>query len=176
MWADCVICGRNATRDLINQKIRSILGYQGISPYPNEKVVCRNNNWNESVELYEGGTLNLVNGLIGRINNDTSISRISKDQIKIDFVPDLRPEVMFTNIKCNYRHLISNSKIRERIRKNKFSKGNMFEYAYCITAHIAQGSQFHKVVYIEEPMVRSIQNSINLVGATRADQMLIYVH
>ena len=62
--------------------------------------------------------------------------------------------------------------MREQYRYNK---GPLFEYAYCITCHIAQGSQFNKVVYIEENLGASIQNCLNLVGATRAVQQLIYV-
>ena len=176
MWADCIICGRNATRDAVNQRVREIMGYYSPSPQKNEKLVCRNNNWNESVMLSGGFELNLVNGLIGTVYNDPDVYRYGKEQILIDFVPDLSPEVMFKKIKCNYKHIISDSLTRTHIRQNKYSKGNMMEYAYCITAHIAQGSQFHKVLYIEEPMRRDIQNSINLVGVTRADQMLIYAH
>ena len=51
----------------------------------------------------------------------------------------------------------------------------MFEYAYAITDHVAQGSQWHKVVYIEERMHPDIQINLNVVGASRADQQLIYV-
>lgn len=177
MWADCIICGRNLTRDAINSKIREILGYHSPSPYRGEKLVCRNNNWNESVELSKGIELNLVNGLIGTVNNNPNDGcMLESEQICIDFIPDLSPGVMFKKIKCNYDHIVSDYVTRNHIRQNKYSKGNMLEYAYCITAHIAQGSQFHKVLYIEEPMRKNIQNSINLVGATRADQMLIYAH
>jgi hypothetical protein len=51
----------------------------------------------------------------------------------------------------------------------------MFEFGYCLTAYVAQGSQAHKVIYIEEKTNPQIQTSTNLVGATRADQALIYV-
>ena len=51
----------------------------------------------------------------------------------------------------------------------------MFEYAYAITDHVAQGSQWHKVVYIEERMSPDIQTNLNVVGASRPDQQLIYV-
>ena len=70
---------------------------------------------------------------------------------------------------------ISNYTNRNIIRNNKYEVGNMFEYAYAITDHVAQGSQWHKVVYIEERMHPDIQINLNVVGASRADQQLIYV-
>jgi ATP-dependent exoDNAse (exonuclease V) alpha subunit len=71
--------------------------------------------------------------------------------------------------------MISDNATRQALRKNKYAKGNMFEYAYCLTGYVAQGSQFHNVIYIEENVNGPIQNSMNLVGATRADRALIYV-
>lgn len=175
MWADAIICGKNNTRDQINQRIRAICGYNSMLPMYGEKVVCRNNNWLESVDLGNGMEINLVNGLIGRVNSSPDISSYDGEQFTMNFVPDLEPGIMFSNIRCNYQHMISNNKVRKLIRSNKYSIGNMFEYAYALTAHVAQGSQFHKVIYIEEPMRPELRNSINLVGATRADEALIYV-
>ena len=175
MWADTIICGKNATRDMYNDRIRSILGYRTKLPSIGEKIVCRNNNWFESVPLSDGGELNLVNGLVGRVQNNPSIASFNGEVFLLNFVPDLRQDALFINSKCNYKHIISDHVTRKHIRENKYSTGNMFEYAYAITAHIAQGSQFHKVIYIEEKMPSEIQTSINLVGATRADMALIYV-
>ena len=71
--------------------------------------------------------------------------------------------------------MISDYQHRNSIKNNRYEVGNMFEYAYCITDHVAQGGQWHKVVYIEEYMDPSIQTNLNVVGASRADQLLIYV-
>jgi hypothetical protein len=86
------------------------------------------------------------------------------------------PDAIFTNLDVNFGYINADYETRNAIKNNsKYHRGCLFEYAYCITAHIAQGSQFHKVVYIEEHMPRNIQNNINLVGASRADEALIYV-
>lgn len=175
LWADAVICGRNSTRDQINAQIRKALGHTSKLPEYGEKVVCRSNNWLEGVELANGSKINLVNGLIGTVYSNPDVSSYDGDTFSMNFVPDLSIDAFFYNIRCNYLHMISDNKTRVQIRGNKYAKGNMFEYAYCITAHVAQGSQFHKVVYIEEPMGPNIQTNINLVGASRADQALIYV-
>lgn len=175
LWADTVICGKNITRDKINNRIRRAKGYLTDLPQYGEKVVCRNNNWLEAVTMDNGYEINLCNGLIGTVVNSPDISTFDGKLFSMDFRPNLIPQVIFKNSRCNYKHMISDYETRTKIRNMKWELGNKFEYAYCITAHIAQGSQFHKVVYIEEPVHPSIQTAINLVGASRADQQLIYV-
>lgn len=175
LWADAVICGKNKTRDAINNRIRKAKGYTSKLPQYGEKVVCRNNNWLESVALDNGYEINLCNGLIGTVVSAPDVSSYDGKLFSMDFSPDLVPQAIFYGTRCNYKHMISESDTRIKIRNNKWEVGNKFEYAYCITSHIAQGSQFHKVVYIEEAMHPSIQTCVNLVGASRADQQLIYV-
>lgn len=175
VWADAVICGQNKTRDIVNNRIRSILGYHGDLPKYGEKVVCRKNNWLESVKCDNGYEINLVNGLIGTVCNNPDVSSYDGKLFSLDFCPDLAPQAVFKGSRVNYRHMISGNDERIKIRNNRYQVGNMFEFAYAITAHIAQGSQFHRVVYLEEYMPREIQTNINLVGASRADTALIYV-
>jgi hypothetical protein len=175
VWADMIICSRNSTRDNFNARVRSILGCNSPLPQQSEKVVCRYNNWLESVPIGIGREINLVNGLVGRVANNPDISSYDGELFSMNFVPDCQPDIIFMNSRCNYQHMISDNKVRQAIRANRYSKGNMFEFGYCLTAYVAQGSQAHKVIYIEEKTNPQIQTSTNLVGATRADQALIYV-
>ena len=175
LWADQVICCKNRTRDNINNKIRSILGYNTDLPQYGEKVVCRKNNWLEGMPFDNGGELNLVNGLIGTVASNPDVSSFDGKLFSMNFVPQLVPNLMFENTRCNYKYMISDYQHRNSIKNNRYEVGNMFEYAYCITDHVAQGGQWHKVVYIEEYMDPSIQTNLNVVGASRADQLLIYV-
>lgn len=175
LWADQVICCKNKTRDDINYKMRNLLGYKSKLPVYGEKIVCRKNNWLEALPFDNGGELNLVNGLIGRVGNAPDISSYDGKLFSLDFIPDLVPNMVFSQTRCNYKHMISNYTNRNIIRNNKYEVGNMFEYAYAITDHVAQGSQWHKVIYIEERMHPDIQINLNVVGASRADQQLIYV-
>lgn len=175
LWADAVICGKNKTRDNINKRIRALKGYTSNLPGYGEKLVCRNNNWLEGIKGDNGYVINMCNGLIGTVANSPDVSSFDGKMFSVDFIPDLAPNTAFINSRCNYNHMIADNDNRIKIRNNKWEPGNKMEYAYCITSHIAQGSQFHKVVYIEEYMHPSIQNKINLVGASRADQQLIYV-
>ena len=176
MNADIIICGRNKTRDMINNKIRSILGYVTDLPRYGEKIVCRSNNWLESIPTVNGWEVNLVNGLTGRVINNPDVSTFDGKLFSMDFAPDMLSGEAFLNTRCNYKHMISDNEIRTSIRNNKYEPGNMFEYAYAITTYVSQGSQFHNVVYIEEPTRdRDMRMAMNLVGASRADTSLIYV-
>lgn len=175
LWADAVICCKNKTRDMLNNKIRAIKGYNSKLPGFNEKVVCRSNNWLEGVSLSNGQEINLTNGLIGRVLSQPDVSSYDGKMFSMTFAPDLAPNAVFYNSRCNYKHMVSDYETRTHIRENRYEIGNMFEFAYAITAHISQGSQFHKVVYIEEAMHPAMQGSLNLVGASRADTALIYV-
>lgn len=177
LWADVIICCKNTTRDYFNSKIRSLKGYHGLLPQYGERIVCRNNNWFLSINDLNDNPINLVNGLIGTVVNNPDVSsyKIADKTIRISFKPDLVSGNEIFNTSANYEYLISKSKDRESIKDNAFHKGDLFEFAYAITCHVAQGGQFHKVIYIEEVMQGNIQSSLNLVGATRADQQLIYV-
>ena len=175
LWADQVICCKNNTRDYINNRIRNLLGFKGELPQYGEKIVCRKNNWLQSIDFDNGTSLNLVNGLIGRVSNNPDISTFDGKLFTMSFIPDLVPNVEFKDTRCNYKYMISGYNERNSIKNSKYEIGNMFEFAYCITDHLAQGTQAHKVVYIEEYMNPQIQNNLNLVGASRADQSLIYV-
>ena len=175
LWADTIICGTNKTRDALNNRVRKLKGYNSTLPQYGEKVVCRNNNWLEDVQLDNGYKINLCNGLIGKVVSSPDVSSFDGKLFSMSFSPDLMPQAVFKDSRCNYAHMVSDNSARMQIRRNKWELGNKFEFAYAITAHIAQGSQFHRVIYIEENMPPQIQNAVNLVGASRADTALIYV-
>ena len=176
LWADMIICGTNRTRDIINDHIRYLKGYNSLIPQYGERLVCRNNNWDLEAHDSSGVTINLVNGLIGTVVNHPGIDTFNERDktFKIDFLCDYVP----CQFKCNanYDYIVSKHAYRSTIKDSPYSKGQMLEYAYAITCHIAQGSQFEKVLYIEEFLGEDIQSRLNLVGATRATKQLIYVN
>ena len=118
----------------------------------------------------------LVNGLIGTVINSPDVAGYNKKTrtFEVIFEPDLTQGVVFNTV-GNYDYITSPYDMRNQIKENRYTQGNLFEYAYAITCHVSQGSQFHRVIYIEERMKGDIQSSLNLVGPTRADQQLIYV-
>ena len=176
LWADAVICGTNRTRDIINNHIRYIRGYNTILPMYGEKLVCRNNNWMMTSTTPDGYQMALVNGLIGKVINQPSIDSYNyrEKTFNVVFKSDII-DCSF-NAYANFDYLVADNEMRQKIKNINagYVYGQLFEFAYCITCHIAQGSQFDKVIFIEEYM-GDLQSAINLVGATRAVKQLIYV-
>lgn len=177
LWADVVICGTNRTRDKINQHIRYLKGYtSSVLPCYGERVIVRNNNWDDGVLDRNDNMINLVNGLIATVTNQPSVDTYNNTTkcVNMQMVPDLAQDCIF-NTGVNYEYIIGDTNQRNRIKASRHTRGVLVEFAYAITCHLSQGSQFHKVIYIEESLHPSIQSSLNLVGPTRADSQLIYV-
>lgn len=167
-----LICGTNRSRDMFNSAMRSSLGYYTDYPCYGERVICRNNNWH-----VENQGIALANGLNGMVCSPIDVgSFVQKDLIQFDFLPDLL-NTPFTNLRMNYNYLIGSYEERNTIRNSKFqvTKGELFEYAYALTTHLAQGSEYNAGIYYEEFMRSNIQNQLNYTGITRFKNYLIYV-
>lgn len=170
--SDIVICGKNATRDTINNHVRrDMFGFKNATPNLGERVVCRKNNWN-----VESGGINLTNGLVGScvsIIDPTSFNTEDKT-FKMCFKPDIT-DSFFQDIDVDYYYMVSEKKVRDAILETHNSKGNKFEYGYAITTHMSQGSEFNKGIYFEEFLNRNINRNLHYVGITRFRQHCIYV-
>lgn len=128
--ADQCLCGKNITRHNWNRNIRNKLGF--ISPYPevNDKLICLKNN-NEN---------GLINGMIGRCMN------FDEEDFCLTFQNDDN-EI--------WNGLEIDRDIFDKQEKAEYNKDiEQFDFAYFITTHKAQGSQFDKVVLLEETLGR----------------------
>lgn len=168
--SNVVLCGKNATRENINQKVRrEILGISTDYPTYGERIICRKNNWGKEVD-----GIPLVNGLTGTVTTPPDIGRFNGEIMKIDFMPDLlnRP---FLDLEVNYRYLNASHAEKERLKLNPFLQGERFEYAYCSTVHLSQGSEYDCGTYIEEYLRPDIQNALNYTAITRFKHQMVYV-
>lgn len=164
-----VICGKNKTRDELNERIRyDIKGYNSPFPKIGDKIVCRKNNWNESI-----GDVPLINGLFGKVLNVYK-NTFNGRTVEIDFQPDCVEDDYFENILLDYEYLKKTHE--ERAMTNKMSAANIFEYGYASTCHLAQGSQAPAVMILEE-MIGSfdLHRRWLYTGITRAEQTLMIV-
>lgn len=168
LLADIIICGRNATRTKFNKYIRrNILKYETDLPVMGDKVLCRKNNWN--IEL-DG--INLVNGLSGIITSPIDYSAISTNTFNIDFRPQFMNNT-FKNITCDYEYFMD---VYNNQKKDHYmSKANKFEYAYAITCHSSQGSQYDSVIVYEELLNKEYHSNWLYTAITRAVKFLIVV-
>ncbi len=156
--ADQILCGRNKTRNLLNEEIREYLGIpkEQKLPVEGEKLICTLNDWEKPLD--REGRFHLVNGIIGR---GTEIVEGVDDLATMHFTADFMEEgvqVPFdTGIfeKGEYSHLYgeraitltngtvvheSNYELLRRFRAVKEEPVCRFEFAYAVTCHKAQGS------------------------------------
>lgn len=169
-WADQIIAATNATRRQINNYMRQVYGYEG-SPKAGEKMICLRNYWNDCAANGDA----LVNGTTGIIQVPTietismpyfirkmypDLCPTSLDYIRCNFISDTNDEnSIFENIGLD-RKLIENGEksldwriayaMNRRKTADSFELPKEFDFGYCITGHKSQGSQWEKVLVIEE--------------------------
>ena len=192
--ADQIVCGRNKTRAQINAEMRA---YREIPlanklPTDGEKVICTLNDWEKPLD--KDGKFFLVNGVIGRAKN---VQSGFDDLAKMDFQADFLDEsitvpfdtAIFTD--GEYRHLYGdravtlsdgsvvhegNFALLHKLRAVKEEPICRFEFAYAVTCHKAQGSEFDFVVVFDESWAFGEEKNRWLYTAiTRAKEKLLIV-
>ena len=138
---DVIIVSTNNRRESLNNFIRSrLLDQHSIFPIPGERMICRQNNWNVSI----GNGLFLTNGTAGDVM-DIYKSKSNKF-FEIDFRADVS-KMTTKKIKVDLSYLKATPEERKLMGLSKYNK---FEYGYAITAHLSQGSQYSRVLFIDE--------------------------
>ena len=178
-----IICGTNKTRDMFNYSIRNMLGHTTESPEYGDRVICRENDWDK-----ENDGIALANGLQGFIISPVTPSRFfdkryagnkqsnkgREGTFKMDFLPDLL-NLPFRDLDVNYEYIVSDYNRRKQIKNDRYSFGELFEYAYAITTHLSQGSEYPAGIFYEEFLRPDIQRSLIYTGITRFKNYMIYV-
>lgn len=164
-----VLCGRNKTRQNINDIVRyEIMKCKDSYPVIGDKLMCRKNNWDIEID-----DIALINGLSGFVTNVDDESFNGKS-LNIDFMPDCLDGQTFDDIEVDYRLL--SEPIGKSTAKTMYPYGNVFEYGYAATTHLAQGSQFGYVMMINEQMGNTeFQKRFLYTGITRAVDTLVLV-
>lgn len=169
-WSDIMICGTNRTRDMMNKRVReNILGIKSDLPQFGERLVCRKSNWNKEVD-----GISLANGLVGMVTSYPDVSDFDGKTFSIDFTP-LILNKPFHGLRCNYEYLISEYDKRKLIKNNKYAVGEKMEYAYCITTHVSQGSEYANGIYFKEYLSKEINNNLDYTGISRFRNSCIIV-
>ena len=174
--ADQIIAAKNITRNDINWKCRKIKFGNDVPNYPieGEKAICLKNYWNV---LSDSGDP-LINGMIGELSGIRFRHNIDKygDMMNANFtIAD----------KNQYRQLFMDYKLFAESKQTVNSdnwidfrgmvKPMLFDYAYCITCHKSQGSEFDKVLVFNEYMKSTDHKRWLYTAATRAKKKLIIV-
>lgn len=109
--SDQIICGKNSTRNYLNNLVREYKGIDVINnkyPLDGEKVICTVNNW--EIFLDELEEFNLVNGTMGIIKNFKIIDdkiNLSSFDFKADFLDEYKDNILhdsgiFDNLEFSY--------------------------------------------------------------------------
>lgn len=187
-WADQIICATNATRVAVNNQVRSILGYHG-NPQDGERMICLRNYWDD---ISESGNGALVNGSTGIIRNpfESFIDAPFYIKMKNHRMPVIQGIFLaddgetYANVdmdKCmietgepflDWRESYALGKLKMKIGD---IVPRQFSYGYAITCHKAQGSEFEKVLVLEEsfPFVKLEHARWLYTACTRSSEKLV---
>ena len=190
--ADQIIVGTNRTRENINREIRSYLGISATAKLPveGEKLICTLNNWGKKID--EKGNFHLVNGIIGTCRNvEEGEDGLGKLDFQADFLDKQVEDLPFDTgifLEGRYYHnygdtayflqngALVHEKNFELLRRFKVRREDTvcrFEFAYAVTCHKAQGSEYDFVVVFDESSF--FENGANWLytAITRAKKRLV---
>lgn len=187
-WADQILCATNSTRFNINKQLRQIKGF-GPEPQEGDKIISLRNQW----EFFSDSWVDpspLTNGTIGIIQS-TQYQNINVPKYIFDKpIPVLYTTIIddncdkFDYIPIDYTALTTGQKLLTgqqefQMRKNLKCPEPPFEfaYAYGITCHKAQGSEWKKVLCFEErfPFTAEEHARWLYTAITRASEKLVIV-
>jgi exodeoxyribonuclease-5 len=180
--ADQILCGKNDSRVTINRRIREQLRAEGKLPGGDhlpvigDRVICLKNKRDRG----------LLNGGMWTVQKlrDRSFGAKKKGRREVSYleVDSVDQESFTTYVDVPHAFWFWNNrendlKLPERMHRGHYDE---FDYAYAITCHKSQGSQWDKVVVMDESQVfggrgdsEDIPRRWLYTAATRAAQALI---
>ena len=189
-WGDQILTATNNKRQNINNQMRQLNNYPEY-PVDGDKMICLRNYW-EDFSVNEDP---LINGTIGILKNSfqtwRQIPPIVKSNIKkFDvltgdlIIPDTNDK--YDLVDMDYQMILTGKKccdwkLSYRLGKLRPKYGDIvpkeFTYAYAITCHKAQGSEWNKVVVLEEqfPFDKNEHAKWLYTACTRASEKLVLV-
>lgn len=139
---DQIICGRNKTRNAVNNLVRCARGIEDPLPVVGDRVVCLDNS-------YDHGVLNGQTFMVQEILPNES-EKADEAKIMTMRLVDatIGKEVVVPAWKACFQGK-DMDEIPYRFRK----AATQFDFGYALTAHKAQGSQFDSVIILDESRV-----------------------
>lgn len=133
--ADQILCGRNVTREDMNRKIRKLLGHDPGMPVPKDKVICLKND--RDLGIFNGSMFTVQEILQSKYKTNFLHMRLQSDD----------EYALPTLVKTHKSFFIDEVPVPDW----KMLKGSQqFNYGYSITCHKSQGSQWEKVLLLDE--------------------------
>ena len=176
LGADVVICGLNATRHTLNQRMRELKwgdAYQD-NPMNGDKVICLRNQWNTLSDTEDS----LINGAIGVLGK-VKFSQNQKLGTKMtaNFISESNG--VFNKLNMDYKLITTGEPLINKNNFKQFTKKERpmeFSFGYAITCHKSQGSEFDRVLVYDEPFGDEEQRRRwRYTAVTRAAKQLVVV-
>ena len=189
-WADQILVATNATRVSINTQMRKLLNF-GEKPQDGDKIICLRNYW----DCFSDNEEPLVNGTIGILKDSFLTKRYLPSIVKStdglshidlivgDFISD--SGMYFHSLEMDKKMIDTGEfsldwKTVYQLNRNPKTRDIPpleFTYGYAITCHKAQGSEWDKVLVIEEKFpFDKIEHARWLYTAvTRSSEKLVLV-
>ncbi len=189
---DQIIVGTNSARARLNREIRTHLGIAegSLLPIDGEKLICTLNDWAKPLD--EEGNFHLVNGIIGKCYD----VREGEDGLgMLDFCADFLTKPVknlpfdagiFTAGRYFHGYgakacLLANGRLVHEdnfgaLRAARVKREDTvcrFEFAYAVTCHKAQGSEYGFVVVLDESRLFSDGRQWLYTAITRAKKNLV---
>lgn len=148
--ADQMIVARNKTRTAFNTRFRKLKGFNSVLPMTGEKIMCLKN-------MHES---KIFNGQIGLTQQDST---------------DIDDHTCIVNYEGKNFQTFRGG-FFDQFPEPKYQGLCRFDYAYAITCHKSQGSEFDNVLVYKEPPARGTDPARWLYTAiTRAKKKLTLV-
>lgn len=187
LWADQIICSTNNKRIEINNIVRKLNDFSPL-PQIGDKIISLHNHWDY---MSKKGEWALTNGSIGIIKDfslqEVWLPRYIKTDSPVTYMTtdiELEDGDGFIQIPIDYNDLVSGQpsltpKQIYQTNKNKYTPDAPFSftYAYAITGHKSQGSEWNKVLMFEEsfPYNKEEHKKALYTEVTRAQDKLVVV-
>lgn len=189
-WGDQILTATNAKRLAINNQMRRLLDYPDY-PVDGDKLICLKNYW----ETFSDNEDPLINGSIGILQNSfktwreipkIAYSNIKKFDVLIGDLILSETNDIYNLVDMDYKMILTGEKccdwkLSYKLGKLRQKYGDIvpkeFAYAYAITCHKAQGSEWNNVVVLEEqfPFDKEEHKRWLYTACTRASEKLVLV-
>jgi len=175
-----ILCGFNKTRVKVNQRIRSHLNRIDGFPVKDERVLClRNNKQAQDCPIFNGaqGTVEAVTDVGSHLEMSINIDGERNKYygpVAYTAFDQASPELDHKRIK--------RTKVVRRGSEETFEivheVPDFFDFGYCLSVHKSQGSEWRRVMLIEQPCRYWAGEDWNrwlYTGVTRAIEQLLVV-
>jgi len=156
--ADQILCGKNKTRQDINSYMRSMYMRESTYPLKDDKIICLRNNQKQ----------NLFNGQMGTLTQDSG----GTNYTELHFLDE---EGKSYNVFAHKLGFEDDTKFKDMSYSER-KMSNEFTYAYAITVHKSQGSQWDSLILIDDNFLvwdRENRRRWLYTAVTRAAEQLL---